>query len=86
MDVAGFLERLQSSPGYSDQMVHQEVIPQKVATYGTMSRPLDSRLGDAMAAQGIHALYEHQAASIQAVRGGRHVVVSTGAASGKSLC
>ncbi|MFH1141949.1 MAG: DEAD/DEAH box helicase, partial [Chloroflexota bacterium] len=86
MDVSGFLKRLQASPGYSDQMVHQEVIPQKAATYGTLSRPLDSRLEAALAAQDIHGLYEHQAASIQAVREGRHVVVATGAASGKSLC
>ncbi|MSQ22301.1 MAG: DEAD/DEAH box helicase [Dehalococcoidia bacterium] len=86
MDVAGFLERLQASPGYGDQIVHQEVIPQKAATYGTLSRPLDSRLEAALAAQDIHGLYQHQAAAIQAVREGRHVVVATGAASGKSIC
>ncbi len=86
MDVAGFLERIQASPGYGGQIVHQEAIPQKAATYGTLSRPLNSRVEAALAAQDIHGLYEHQAAAIQAVRDGQNVVVATGAASGKSLC
>lgn len=39
-----------------------------------------------MATQGITALYEHQAAALEAVRRGQNVVVETPAASGKSLC
>jgi len=35
---------------------------------------------------GVEALYTHQAQALEHVRAGRHVVVATGTASGKSLC
>jgi DEAD/DEAH box helicase domain-containing protein len=47
-----------------------------------LPEPLQSRL----ALQGITGLWTHQAEALAAVRAGRHVVVSTGTASGKSLC
>ncbi|GAC1352493.1 MAG: DEAD/DEAH box helicase [Polyangiales bacterium] len=40
----------------------------------------------ALAAKGIHELYAHQAQAFEAARAGKHVVVSTPTASGKSLC
>jgi len=86
MDVSGFLERLQHSPEYCGQIVHREVLPRRDAKYTTPNRPLDARLEQALRSQGIGALYDHQVAAIEAVREGRHIVVATGAASGKSLC
>ena len=86
MDVSGFLERLQDSSEYSGQMVHREVLPPREARRADPSHPLDAKLEDALLRQGISALYEHQVAAIDAARDGRHVVVATGAASGKSLC
>jgi len=46
---------------------------------------LHPALRDALAAQGIEQLYEHQAQAYAAVRAGRHVIVTTGTASGKTL-
>lgn len=43
-------------------------------------------LRHALSARGIRELYSHQAEAIAAARGGRHVVVATPTASGKSLC
>ena len=42
-------------------------------------------LSQALAAQGITSLWSHQAQAAEAARAGRHVVVSTGTASGKTL-
>ena len=39
-----------------------------------------------LAARGIDGLWTHQAAAIDALHDGGHVVVATGTASGKSLC
>lgn len=41
---------------------------------------------DALGAKGITSLYVHQARAFEAARAGRHVVVATPTASGKSLC
>jgi DEAD/DEAH box helicase domain-containing protein len=43
-------------------------------------------LADRPGRVGVGSLYTHQAAALDAVRGGEHVVVATGTASGKSLC
>ena len=86
MDVSGFLERLQDSPEYSGQIVHREVISPKEARYAAPSRPLDTKLEDALRRQGIDDLYAHQVVAIEAARDGSNIVVATGAASGKSLC
>jgi DEAD/DEAH box helicase domain-containing protein len=53
-------------------------------------RPLPSSLGPAarraLEARRIDSLYSHQVEAIEAAQGGRHVVVATPTASGKSLC
>ncbi len=86
MDISGFLERLQTTPEYADQMVHLETIPPREARYAEPAQPLQPALRDALSSQGIDALYEHQANAIDTLASGSHVVVATGAASGKSLC
>lgn len=47
---------------------------------------LDARLARALEQRGIQQLYTHQVRAIDAARQGRHVVVATPTASGKSLC
>ena len=47
---------------------------------------LHPSLTRALRASGIDSLYLHQLAAVQAARDGRHVVVATPTASGKSLC
>src|SRR6185436_10652141 len=43
-------------------------------------------LASALATRGVRELYSHQREAIDAARSGRHVVVATPTASGKSLC
>ena len=47
---------------------------------------LPAALGEALGAAGISELYGHQRAAYDLLAGGHNVVVSTGTASGKSLC
>ncbi|HDY69658.1 MAG TPA: DEAD/DEAH box helicase, partial [Actinobacteria bacterium] len=46
----------------------------------------DSSLSAALRRQGVDRLYSHQARSLELVREGRNVVITTASASGKSLC
>ncbi|MCL6519967.1 MAG: DEAD/DEAH box helicase [Armatimonadetes bacterium] len=86
MSLRKFLAELQNSPEYKGQLVHLAVIPAKLARYGEVRYKLNPRLCERLKAIGIDKLYSHQAAAINAVLGGRHVVVVTSTASGKTLC
>jgi hypothetical protein len=83
----GVLEYLKSEPSYKDQLVHVEHIAGRDAVYATLAPPelptvLTQRLIDEM---GLQQLYLHQARAIDALRCGKHAVVSTSTASGKSV-
>ena len=62
------------------------IIPARPGRYAPLPADLDPRLRDALATRGIDRLYSHQAAAWEAVRAGRHLVVVTPTASGKTLC
>jgi DEAD/DEAH box helicase domain-containing protein len=53
---------------------------------GPLPEDLPAALRDALAAAGVTSLYGHQRAAFDLLAEGRNVVVSTGTASGKSLC
>ena len=80
-------EYLQDQPFYRDQLKHIECIQAKVARYAELCPPalpalLSLRLQSVL---GLQQLYLHQAKAIDALRQGKHVVVSTSTASGKSV-
>ena len=56
------------------------------AEYAPMPAGIESRLVAALRTRGIHELYTHQAAAIEHALAGRHTVVVTPTASGKTLC
>jgi len=64
---------------------HQLLEPQ-AAAYAPIPAALAPNLKAALGRRGIHSLYTHQAEAVQAALDGRHVVVATPTASGKSLC
>ena len=84
MDTESFLQRLGGQFAKRDQMVHAEELSQRLAAFADVD--LEPRLRAALAAQGIDRLYTHQAEAVGHVRDGRHVVVVTSTASGKTLC
>ena len=58
----------------------------KPAAYADWPEALDARLVQALRARGIDRLYSHQSEAIASVLAGRHTVVVTPTASGKTLC
>ncbi len=62
------------------------LIPSTPATFAPLPADLRPELAAALTARGIERLYSHQADAYDAVRRGRHLVVVTPTASGKTLC
>ena len=62
------------------------VIPEASANFAALPLDLRPELITALGGRGIHRLYTHQADAYEAVRKGRHLVVVTPTASGKTLC
>ena len=62
-----------------------ETLPGMGGTYAPVP-PLATGIRQALGARGIERLYSHQTRAIEAALAGRHVVVATPTASGKSLC
>ncbi|ROR32549.1 DEAD/DEAH box helicase [Inmirania thermothiophila] len=71
---------------YRDRITAAVTLPPRPARTAPLPGGLDRRLEAALAARGIRALYSHQAEAWAHVAAGRHVVVATPTASGKSLC
>ncbi|HXF81161.1 MAG TPA: DEAD/DEAH box helicase [bacterium] len=86
MDARAFLDELVARPDYQGQIVHERYLPPRRARYAALTPPLPEPLRAALAGQGITRLYTHQAEAVAAARAGRHVVVVTTTASGKTLC
>lgn len=86
MDVERFLARVAADPRtFAGAVVGRHTLPARPARHAALDPPLHPRLAAALAAQGIDALYSHQAAAITAARAGADTVQVTGTASGKTL-
>ena len=86
MDAAAFLHYLAALPDYRQQIVHVERIPRQDATPGELESPLHPGLQTCLESLGISALYSHQAKAVNAIFGGKNVIIATPSASGKTLC
>jgi DEAD/DEAH box helicase domain-containing protein len=62
------------------------VVPAAAATFAPLPSDLRPELVAALRRRGVERLYSHQAEAYAAVRAGRHLVVVTPTASGKTLC
>ncbi len=82
--VAEALDRL-SGQGREDRLTHLEILPPRVGRPCAWPSWTDERLVEAWRARGIERPWTHQSAAAEAAYAGRHVVISTGTASGKSL-
>ncbi len=82
---AHVLHRLVAVPGREGRLTHLETLPARPGD--PVAWPAWSRTDvvSAFAARGVSAPWRHQAVAAAAAYAGRHVVVSTGTASGKSL-
>ncbi|NMC72404.1 MAG: DEAD/DEAH box helicase [Myxococcales bacterium] len=75
-----------SHPPVSDCIVGRIELPAEEAVTAPMPGTLDPRIVAALRKRGVEALYVHQAEAFAHAAAGRHVVVSTPTASGKTLC
>ncbi|HVU05422.1 MAG TPA: DEAD/DEAH box helicase [Polyangiaceae bacterium] len=64
----------------------ERLIEERPAVTVPLPPDLSPEVRRALASRSVTALYSHQAEAIAAARGGRHVVVATPTASGKSVC
>ncbi|KDR81414.1 hypothetical protein GALMADRAFT_89308 [Galerina marginata CBS 339.88] len=80
------ISNLMETIWYKDQIVHRRLVDAKTAVTGSLNPPISQSIADAaLSSRNIQSLYSHQVAAIEAIRSGKHVVVSTSTASGKSV-
>jgi DEAD/DEAH box helicase domain-containing protein len=71
---------------FQGEITLDHVIPEAISNFSSLPMDLRPELVAALARRGIERLYSHQAEAYAAVRKGRHLVVVTPTASGKTLC
>ncbi|MGB9011438.1 MAG: DEAD/DEAH box helicase, partial [Aeromicrobium sp.] len=79
MDPADLLLR------YPERVTHVEHVPAREAVIEPWPAWIDPQVRAVFEAEGIATVWGHQAEAMEHLRAGRHVVISTGTASGKSL-
>lgn len=73
-------------PTVSSCITSIQVIPACSGDFVPLPEFLLKNLTEILEQEGIHALYRHQAEAIQAINDTQHTIITTGTASGKSLC
>ncbi len=86
MSLSSLLADWHDDPSVAGNVVARRLLPAADGRFAPMPADVHPRLAAALAARGIHALYAHQAQAWDHLKAGRHVVVVTGTASGKTLC
>jgi len=71
---------------FDGEVTLDHLIPASPAKFAPMPEDLRPELAAALRGRGIERLYSHQAEAYAAIRSGRHLVVVTPTASGKTLC
>ncbi len=71
---------------FSDRITGSMLVPGRMGSYSALPSELPAALSHALRTRGIAQLYSHQAEAWRVVAEGKHVVVVTPTASGKSLC
>lgn len=84
-DINEYIRSLAESKRLGRQVVFHTVLDKMPAVLGRAEKPWPAGIEKALGAAGIRELYRHQAKAVDHVRSGRHVVVATPTASGKTL-
>ena len=71
---------------YGARITGDLMIPARPGRYGPLPGDMDDRLANALRTRGIERLYSHQAEAWRQITLGRHTVIVTPTASGKTLC
>jgi len=83
--IGEYIRSLKASPILGRQVVFHREVSATEACFSSPERPWSEEMQGLLEGSGISRLYAHQVSAIDLVRSGRHVVVSTPTASGKTL-
>ncbi|MDQ4055409.1 MAG: DEAD/DEAH box helicase [Actinomycetota bacterium] len=83
--VSQVIDRLAAVPGREGRLTHLEVLPPRTAVHADWPSWAAPDVVAALTHAGIDRPWQHQVVAAEAARQGRHVVLATGTASGKSL-
>jgi len=86
MSLAPLLSHWRSDPQVGANIIEWRTVPARPAQFEPFPADLSIDLQEVLISQGIRALYSHQASAWRSVREGKHLVVQTGTASGKTYC
>ncbi|MCI0651551.1 MAG: DEAD/DEAH box helicase [Planctomycetes bacterium] len=80
------LDRIRRKVARAGEICAVHVEPPRAARFDDGDLALDPRVLEALRSRGMWPLWSHQGEAIRHVQAGRHVVVASSTASGKSLC
>ena len=83
--IKEYIQSLIASKRLGDQVVHHMVIPDHPPSLSKPEKPWPEQIKYIIKSAGIHDLFQHQADAVDLIRSGRHIVVATPTASGKTL-
>jgi DEAD/DEAH box helicase domain-containing protein len=83
--LANFLSELRSAPDSNFSISHYHYLPAHDGIFLDPSQNLSPPLQTALENLGIKRLYSHQAKALDALQAGKHILVATPTASGKTL-
>lgn len=84
-DITEYIQSLLSSKRLGSQVVHHRVLPAKAPKLKSPGRSCSENIQKIIRTAGIGDLYQHQAEAVALIKSGRHLVVATPTASGKTL-
>ncbi len=86
MTLEQILSSLRNDPATARHLTAWREIPARPARFVPIPPDVNPRLADALRSTRIEALYTHQAQAFDVARSGKHLVIVTPTASGKTLC
>jgi DEAD/DEAH box helicase domain-containing protein len=86
MDTRSALDEILKSPDFEPNIVENRLLPAEEGVFVPFPGDLDGRIAEVLRGRGISRIYSHQGEVWERLREGKHVVVVTPTASGKTLC
>ncbi|AEF80999.1 DEAD/DEAH box helicase [Leadbettera azotonutricia] len=86
MDSPQALENILKDPSFAPNIVVERLLQATEGSFAPFPQDVEPRIAEACKARGIDRIYTHQAEVWANVKKGRHTVVVTPTASGKTLC
>jgi len=86
MNIEQLIDNLRNNPSFMENVHHWETLPAKNGSYGSYPSEIVPELIETLKKRGIKKLYTHQSEAVESILKGKHTVIVTPTASGKTLC